>query len=1052
LIYFKISSIIFAIKTEVILSLRLVTALYSWFYGTDTPPGAAVPTTCGQLFSDWAFRDRIAKTLALSPIGWREAALELSRDLPALKGPVIENFGNQPEEGSALLLLTFAPDCPINTFVSALENSGNRRAARLIRDRLAPPSNILRERTCGDLFDDSAFLQRIASILARSPCGWKEAAVKLSQVFPELTWNLIQRFERESKGIAARNLVALMHSLDCPVDVFVSALEASSNCKAAQLIRDESNPLPHFPRFNRERTCYDLFEDPLFTHRIVSTLAYSPFGWRAAALELSRTLLVIDGTFIQLNQKSEKRGESAAENLIGLLYGLAYPIVFFANALDKSGNHETALLIREKAGLSPYDQTYDLAPARAQRVNVPGIPKCYQFFNARPWLHEEIALLLSEILPGSETPRWLAAMRDLSQVEPNFNARNIWQYQKLPPEKAADQFLSILGTFCVPLDTFVTALRRSNNSEAARLICNECLILDPQAPPALPAKPAAHLPPLSPAARPAAPKGPPADYVGDFFNSHPAYSIEITDMLVDTPPGGESPAWVVAAEQLSKKYPKITNAVIRQYQRKTPDEAAKTFLSLAGTLRVTLADFVEALSNSGNAEAAHLLCLLAGLPHDRSWIEPAANCGAKPAAPLSSAASPAAPEGPPADYVFDFFKRHPAYHIEIADMLAETLSGGNSPAWVAVAKQLSKKYPKITNAVIRQYKRKIPYAAAETLIDLAGALRVTLKDFVEALSNSGNDKAAQQICNYSGLLLRDMSRIDQEADCGAKPAAPLHPLSPAAGPADPKGPPEGPPADYIGEFFNRHPKYSGKIADMLAEIVPGGNNSPAWVAAAEQLSKKYPKITNAVIRYYQRKPSADDDDVIRHYQRKIPFETAKFLSLAGTLRVTLKDFVEALSNSGNDKAAQRICQYAGLPPDMSWIDRPAANCGALSPAKLAAPLSPAAKLEPQSDTRQKIVAQQQAIFETIAKPAAPVAAPAPAADSIKKDKNECPMCLEEPGGTLWTEGNRKWVLLNCNKDSGHACCSVCVQKLLANKEGCPICRGPITNVITIHFG
>jgi hypothetical protein len=101
----------------------------------------------------------------------------------------------------------------------------------------------------------------------------------------------------------------------------------------------------------------------------------------------------------------------------------------------------------------------------------------------------------------------------------------------------------------------------------------------------------------------------------------------------------------------------------------------------------------------------------------------------------------------------------------------------------------------------------------------------------------------------------------------------------------------------------------------------------------------------------------------------------------------------------------------------------------------------------------KIVDQQQDIFKTIvSKPAAPVAAPAPAADSIKKDKNECPMCLEEPGGTLWTEGNRKWVLLNCNKDSGHACCSVCVQKLLANKEGCPICRGPITNVITIHFG
>ncbi|HUD01683.1 MAG TPA: RING finger protein, partial [Rhabdochlamydiaceae bacterium] len=420
-----------------------------------------------------------------------------------------------------------------------------------------------------------------------------------------------------------------------------------------------------------------------------------------------------------------------------------------------------AYLIREKAVLPPYDQTKDQAPAPAQRVNGPGIPNCGLFFNARPWLQEEVALLLTEIPPGSETPRWLAAMRDLSLIQPAFNARTIRQFQNMPPEEAADQFLLTLGTFCVPLDTFVTVLCRSNNSETARMICNESgLILDPQAPPAIPpapVKPAAPVRQPPHAARPAAPKGPPADYTGEFFNRHPAYQTEIVGILADTPPGGNSPAWIAAAERLSKKYPAITDAVIRKFKRMpTSDQAAEALLSLAGVLRVPLKDFVEALSNSGNAEAAQLICHYAGLPHDMSWIDqPAADCGAS-----------------------------------------------------------------------------------------------------------------------------------------AKPAAPLPPLSPAAA-------------------------------------------------------------------------------------------------------------------------------------------------------------NPAA---PKSDLH-KIVDQQQDIFKTIvSKPAAPVAAPAPAADSIKKDKNECPMCLEEPGGTLWTEGNRKWVLLNCNKDSGHACCSVCVQKLLANKEGCPICRGPITNVITIHFG
>ncbi|HEY5235334.1 MAG TPA: hypothetical protein VIJ14_04075, partial [Rhabdochlamydiaceae bacterium] len=446
------------------MSFRLGNALYGLVYGANNPPPAApAPTTCGQLFSDRAFRERIAKTLALSPLGWRAAAEKLSSNLPALNGDVIRNFGDQPNEAAALQLLMFAPDCPINVFVSALEKSGNRRAAQLIRDRLAVPSNILRERTCGDLFEDSAFHQRIASVLARSPLGWIEAALMLSDIFPELNGPLISRFELESKGAAAHNLVALMHSFDCSVDVFVSVLEASSNCKAAQMIRDQSGPLPPV---KRERTCSDLFEDNQFSHRIASTLAQSPFGWRATALELSRTLSVLNRDLIGRFKRESERRESAAENLIGLLYGLAYPIVFFANALDKSGNHETAHLIREKAGLPPYEQTKDLTPPPAQRINGPGVPHCSLFFNARPWLQEDVVIQLTETLPGSETPGWLAAVRELSKVEPAFNSRTIRHYQNLPPEEAAEGFLLFLGALCFPLDTFVKILCRSNNIEA----------------------------------------------------------------------------------------------------------------------------------------------------------------------------------------------------------------------------------------------------------------------------------------------------------------------------------------------------------------------------------------------------------------------------------------------------------------------------------------------------------------------------------------------------------------------------------------------------------
>ena len=172
----------------------------------------------------------------------------------------------------------------------------------------------------------------------------------------------------------------------------------------------------------------------------------------------------------------------------------------------------------------------------------------------------------------------------------------------------------------------------------------------------------------------------------------------------------------------------------------------------------------------------------------------------------------------------------------------------------------------------------------------------------------------------------------------------------------------------------------------------------------------------------------------------------------------LTDLVEALSNSGNADAARLICQKAGLPYDMSWIDQPAADCGA--PAKPAAPLSPAAAkaaappppLSPaaanpaasKSDW-QKIVDQQKDIFKTVAKPAAP----APAADSNKKVK-ECPMCFEEEEGALWTKGNRKWMLLDCG--NGHPYCSVCVQGLLSKQMGCPSCKQPITKGSPIHFG
>ncbi|HEY5259855.1 MAG TPA: hypothetical protein VIJ46_04335, partial [Rhabdochlamydiaceae bacterium] len=275
--------------------------------------------------------------------------------------------------------------------------------------------------------------------------------------------------------------------------------------------------------------------------------------------------------------------------------------------------------------------------------------------------------------------------------------------------------------------------------------------------------------------------------------------------------------------------------------------------------------------------------------------------------------------------------------------------------------------------------------------------------------------------------------------------APVRQPPPAARPAAPKGPP----ADHIGEFFNRHPVYHTEIAGMLADTPPGGN-SPAWVAAAEQLSKKYPAITNAVIRQFKRKPTSDQ-------------AAEALLSFAGALRVTLTDFVEALSNSGNAEAARLICDYAGLPYDGSWIAQPAADCGAsakpaaplppLSPAaaKPAAPLPPLSPAAAKSEAWEQLVKQQQAIFNTIPAKlaAAPINKPAASAAvaAAGQEKPMCSICLGEPGEFDGDKQIKLEYALSC----GHVYCNICYEKELKELKECACCKKPITNVLRLFF-